>query len=300
MTNPTIDPISYNAGIEVNTPERILYVCECCADHYPEGCAHFDRRDVRVSPSGRWLCESCFDDAKPDYLGIVLDEDGDGPSWLDMPPAPEYGPLHRTEPQTAPGKCCRGLPASECAYVPDRECALKAAPADAEPQTAADMPRGKLTPLQRQQIAKDHPYLPLPPHGLPAADAERLALADELAMRGTQIDVMWSTAAGSTDRRCLSRKECDLIVSSLRTGGWREDMPRYRHKKRGSEYTLIDVGKMQAELWCDHNTDPVDMREVAIYRADKDGSLWVRPREEFEDGRFERLPSAPKNTDKEG
>ena len=41
---------------------------------------------------------------------------------------------HLTEQQTAPGKCCRGLPASECAYVPDRECALKAAaaPADAD------------------------------------------------------------------------------------------------------------------------------------------------------------------------
>lgn len=84
------------------------------------------------------------------------------------------------------------------------------------------------------------------------------------------------------------------------------DAPKatHRHKKRGTEYVLIGYGKMQAERWGTNArldtsdggygfvvTDPVDMREVAIYRSATDPTeMWVRPRDEFEDGRFEPLP----------
>jgi hypothetical protein len=73
----------------------------------------------------------------------------------------------------------------------------------------------------------------------------------------------------------------------------------HRHKKRGTEYVLIGIGKIQAEDWEERNYAarggedshrPLDMREVAIYCSATDpNEMWVRPREEFEDGRFEAL-----------
>lgn len=70
----------------------------------------------------------------------------------------------------------------------------------------------------------------------------------------------------------------------------------FRHRKGGT-YEVIGIGKMQTEGWYDTSktisTANVDMREVTLYRSIADGSLWVRPVEEFNDGRFEEISSAP-------
>lgn len=73
----------------------------------------------------------------------------------------------------------------------------------------------------------------------------------------------------------------------------------HQHVKRGSQYIFLGFGKMQAENWRDHDDysdsngefPSVDMREVAIYRSVDDHTLWVRPREEWEDGRFIEFPN---------
>lgn len=58
---------------------------------------------------------------------------------------------------------------------------------------------------------------------------------------------------------------------------------RVRHKARGTEYTIIGVGRAQGEL--------IDDDPVVLYRGD-DGGLWVRHQAEFSDGRFERVEAA--------
>lgn len=90
------------------------------------------------------------------------------------------------------------------------------------------------------------------------------------------------------------------LLAALTATASAEPVATHRHKKRGSEYTLIGIGKMQAsrwfEGWPDGGSTTVDMEEVAIYRG-TDGQLWVRPHEEFEDGRFEIIAAPVSGAD---
>lgn len=69
----------------------------------------------------------------------------------------------------------------------------------------------------------------------------------------------------------------------------------YRHVATGGTYIVLFIGKMQTKHWLDGEPDTreagdllsVDMEPVVVYYSVKDGSVWVRPQKEFEDGRFE-------------
>lgn len=60
---------------------------------------------------------------------------------------------------------------------------------------------------------------------------------------------------------------------------------RYRHKARGTEYTLIGTAELQDATGAGVEESAL----LAVYRGD-DGKLWARRRREFGDGRFEWLP----------
>jgi hypothetical protein len=82
------------------------------------------------------------------------------------------------------------------------------------------------------------------------------------------------------DRRILSTLDRTTLPPT-----W---LPTHKHVKRGSTYRLDGYGEVQTD------TPLNDYAKVAIYRAE-DGTTWVRPVSEFEDGRFEAL-SAPQGT----
>ncbi len=52
----------------------------------------------------------------------------------------------------------------------------------------------------------------------------------------------------------------------------------WRHKKTGGLYDIL----MEATL-------ESDLTEMVVYQAHKDKSIWIRPRAEFFDGRFEKI-----------
>lgn len=63
---------------------------------------------------------------------------------------------------------------------------------------------------------------------------------------------------------------------------------RWRHKKRGTTYTIVGKGELQM------SEELVDGAPLVIYRGEN-GQLWARAEFEFYDGRFERVPASPRH-----
>lgn len=88
----------------------------------------------------------------------------------------------------------------------------------------------------------------------------------------------------------ISQSDFNTLVSLLNAKGRLE---LYRHKKRGTSYAKIGTAVIQTEVWEDEFGNPVDGEKLVLYQSLDDGKYYVRTPEEFEDGRFEKLPDGP-------
>ena len=64
----------------------------------------------------------------------------------------------------------------------------------------------------------------------------------------------------------------------------------YRHAKRGTEYTILTIGK-------DSTNGPTDNRPTIAYSCRETGQVYFRALDQFTDGRFELVSSAPDRAD---
>lgn len=59
-------------------------------------------------------------------------------------------------------------------------------------------------------------------------------------------------------------------------------MSRYRHRKRGTTYRTLTLASLQTAA-------PVPEGTLLVVYESADGKVWARPKDEFFDGRFEKL-----------
>jgi hypothetical protein len=96
----------------------------------------------------------------------------------------------------------------------------------------------------------------------------------------TAQDLLWEYAQR---HRPVDGPFADDLESALMLAGY-EPPPRWRHLKRGTEYTVIETATAQS-------AEPIREGErVEVYQSEYGmRELHVRRKTEFHDGRFERL-----------
>lgn len=97
-----------------------------------------------------------------------------------------------------------------------------------------------------------------------------------LALRPTQPEPISVTASSGC---VFDDIGVDKPGPAVKVDGWQ---PTHRHVKRGLEYQRMGI----AEVQCSGSL--TDYEVVVVYK-DRDGRMWVHPKAEFEDGRFELL-----------
>ena len=96
----------------------------------------------------------------------------------------------------------------------------------------------------------------------------------------------------STDAAARERVERE-VIAALAPPLAVAFAPTHRHKKRGAVYRVIGEAEAQVSTGsyngCGYSRRVEDGSRLTVYEAE-DGRLWARFPDEFEDGRFERLP----------
>jgi hypothetical protein len=84
----------------------------------------------------------------------------------------------------------------------------------------------------------------------------------------------------------ISDLQTELLKLNLAISEAISKREHVRHIKRGSTYRVLGKGKIQVS-----GNPLVDYAEVVVYASDETGDIWIRPIDEFEDGRFEKIAS---------
>ena len=107
----------------------------------------------------------------------------------------------------------------------------------------------------------------------------------------TPIDIIQAALTALTEAEAemkrLQNEREDALQENKRLRGATEWRPTHKHIQHGSDYQLIGVALAKVDddsMICDHD-------EVYIYKNQL-GTMFMRPVDEFNDGRFEEIAEA--------